>query len=326
MNRALLLICVQLAVVSSSSCQNRSNPAGHTKSIASVAFSPDGKTLASGGWDGSIRLWDVATGNETAKAHAQSGGVLCVAFSPDGKRIVFGGSRVEIWDITMGKTTTAMDGRYAAMSAAFSPDGKSLAVGTPSAGEVILWDLAARKVAASLTYEGTYPDDVDPVCSVVFSPNGKTLAFGHLDNGEMMLWDVAASKKPAASLGQAGTPILAVAFSPDGRTLVSGGKGGRVKLWDVVTRKCVDDLAGYALDVNAVAFSPDGKTLALGGEAKSVRLWNLAQQKEVAVLKGHTDTVTSVAFSPDGTKLASGSMDKTIKLWDVKTCEQIWSR
>ena len=183
-----------------------------------------------------------------------------MAFCPDGRMVAAGGNRVEMWDITtMRKLATALDGQYSAISMMFSPDGKTLAVGTPSAGRVILWDLSKGKITASISYEGTYPDDEDPVSSLAFSPDGKTLAFGHLDDGEVVLWDVAGGKKATTILGRDSTRILSVAFSPDGKTVASGCNGGWIKLWDVITRKSVGILGGHVHPVNSVAFSPDGK-------------------------------------------------------------------
>jgi WD40 repeat protein len=323
MKKALLLICLLLVVFLSLYCLYRISAGGHARPVASVAFSPDGKTLVSGSYDGNAKLWDVAIGDETAKAHARTGGVLCVAFSPNGRMVAFGGSRVEIWDITTGNIVTAGDGQCAATSVAFSPDSKTLAVGAPSAGQVILCDLATMQVAASLSYEGTYPDDMDAVSSVAFSPNGKNLAFGHLDNGEVTLWDVAGGKEATTVLGHDGSRILSVAFSPDGKSLATGSQNGLARIWDVATRKCVHIMHGHAQPVNSVAFSPDGKTLATADSA--LRLWDVATEKEFATLQGHTAEVKSLAFSPDGKTLASGSMDNTVKLWEVRTQREIWS-
>ena len=132
MKGMVLLICVQLAVVSSLSCRDWGKARGHANTVTSVAFSPDGKTLVSGSWDGSIKFWDVATGNETATFHAKNGGVLCVAFAPHGKIVASGNrvSTIEIADAATPKNAVTLDlDNDTAMSVAFSPDGKTLAAG-----------------------------------------------------------------------------------------------------------------------------------------------------------------------------------------------------
>ena len=252
---------------------------GHTDVVTSVAYSPDGKILASGSQDGSVRLWTASTG------------------------LLLG----EL--IRQGPISSLV----------FSPDGAKLAVGTDW-GQVHLWDTATR---ARLGEPLNTP--TGRVYSVAFSPDGKTLALGS-DDASASLWDVD-SRQPIGEPLRAGEArVYSVAFSPDGKTLAAGSDefDKRVWLWDLSTRRVMDQLSGHTSAVRSVAFSPDGALLATGSSDRTVRIWNLSTGQELGQpLRGHTDNVTSVAFGTDGTTVASGSDDATVRLWDIRTFEQI---
>ncbi|WP_193943576.1 trypsin-like peptidase domain-containing protein [Sphaerospermopsis aphanizomenoides] len=282
---------------------------GHSNLVGSVAFSPDGKTLASGSGDNTIKLWDVATGQSIATLTGHSDDVNSVAFSPDGKTLASGSrdKTIKLWDVATGQSIATLTGHSEwVISVAFSPDGKTLASGSNDR-TIKLWDVATGRKIATLTGHS------EPVSSVAFSPDGKTLASGSLDN-TIKLWDVATGKSIATLTGHS-EEVISVAFSPDGKTLASGSLDNTIKLWDVATGKSIATLTGHSDSVYSVAFSPDGKTLASGSSDKTSKLWDVATGQSIATLTGHSDGVSSVAFSPDGKTLASGSWDGTIKIW-----------
>lgn len=285
--------------------------AGHSDTVNSVAFGPDGKTLASGSSDYTIKLWDVESGRELRTLTGHSSDVMSVAFSPDGKTLASGSSdnTIMLWDVNTGKgLRTRFRNSSLVMSVAFSPEGKTLATGFQDS-TIKLWDAQNGKKLLNLIGHSL------PVTSIAFSPDGKTLASGSSDN-RIKLWDVKAGKELRTFSGHY-SMISSVTFSPDGKILASGGWDNTIKLWDTESGKELRTFTGHSSMISSVAFSPDGKILASASWDNTIKFWNLKDGKELRTYSGHSSAITSVAFNPNGKILASGSLDKTIKLWDV---------
>ena len=278
--------------------------------VRSVAFSPDGRTLATGEASGHVGLWDLATEHKTATL-TEGSFIYGVAFSPDGRILAVGddSGRIGLWDMaTRQKIATLPEGNTVD-SLAFSPDGRTLAVGDYG-GYVGLWDVATRQKIATLS-EGS------AVWSVAFSPDGRILAVGD-HSGRIGLWDMA-TKHKTATLAEGSLPVYGVAFSPDGRTLAVGDHSGRIGLWDMATRHKTATLAEGS-PAGVVAFSPDGRTLASPDADGRVGLWDVATRQKIASL-AEGSPVYGVAFSPDGRTLAVGDGAGYVGLWDTLTAQ-----
>jgi len=289
----------------------------HEAGVSSVAFSPNGRMLATGSEDHTARLWEVATGKELAVLRSHEG-VLSVAFSPDGRTLATGSSddTARLWEVTKGTQIAELHVALATsvFSVAFSPDGRTLATGSRDTAR--LWEVATGKQIAMYTVA------LSPVSSVAFSPDGRTLVTG-ADDKTARMWEVATGKEIAVLRGHE-WPVFSVTFSPDGRTLATGSGDRTARLWDVASGKEIATFRGHEEGVASIAFSPDGRTLVTGGAwDKTARLWEVASGKEVAVLRVYQYGVASIAFSPDGRTLAIGSGDKTIRLWDVASGKEI---
>ena len=282
---------------------------GHTSGVTSVAFSPDGNTLASGSWDDTIRIWDVATGSHKEPLRGNRYIVYSVAFSPDGNTLASasGDTNIRLWDVATGRLKHTLTEHWnTSNTVAFSPDGNTIASGSDDA-TIMLWDVATG------TQKETFSGHIYDVNTVAFSPDGNTIASGS-DDASIRLWDVATGTQKETFSGHR-YHVNTVAFSPDGTMLASGGWDRTIRLWDVATGTQKETLSEHTDTVRSVAFSPDGTMLASGGDDITIRLWNVATGSLIQTLRGHRDSVYGISFSPDETKLASASADDTIRLW-----------
>jgi len=274
--------------------------------VLSVSFSPDGKTIASGGADGTLKLWSLDGRLLHIFKKHEYGGVLSVSFSPDGKTIASGGDdkTLKLWSLDGRLLHTFKGHENSVWSVSFSPDGKTLASGSDD-NTLKLWSLDGRLLH-------TFKGHENVVRSVSFSPDGKTLASGSWDN-TLKLWSL--DGRLLHTFKGHGDSVSSMSFSPDGKTLASGSDDGTLELWSLDGRN-LHTFKGHENSVWSVSFSPDGKTLASGSEDKTLKLWSL-DGRNLHTFKGHESSVSSVSFSPDGKTLASGSWDKTIKLWSL---------
>jgi RNA polymerase sigma factor (sigma-70 family) len=284
---------------------------GHKATVRAVAFSQDGKTLATAGDDRTARLWDVATGQEKTVLEGHQGTVTCVAFTPDGKTIATGSfdRTIKLWDVATGKARTTLTEHKAPVTAlAIAPDGKTLATASFDM-TVKLWDIATAKERDTL---------LGAANCLAFSPDGKELATGGND-ATVKLWTVATAQERTALKGHKG-PVLSLAFAPDGKTLAAASAD--VKVWDTTSGQEQTTTGQVRGRMYVVAFTPDGKTLTIGTTQSTLQQWDVATGKEQAALDGgHKGALLCIAFAPDGKTMATGSSDQTVKVWQWKPKE-----
>jgi RNA polymerase sigma factor (sigma-70 family) len=300
----------------------------HGSPIQSFAFAPNGRTLAAASADGTLHLWDVATGKECNRWFARHGPkpgdqvgttqvyLQHVAFSPNGRVLAACGSdgAVSLWDPATAQELHRLTVDAGASPAiAFAPQGNVLAVGGRRL--LVLWDVAlARELRRLELPSGS-------IQSVAFAPDAKTLAFG-TDDHRVCLVETATGKLRGRFAGHQG-PVGTVAFSPDGNIIASGGDDHTIRLWDVTQGKELLSFSGHQGMVTSTDFSPDGRLLASAGQDEVVRLWDVATAREERQLRGHHGVVRAVAFCLNGQTIATAGEDRVVRLWDAVTGQEV---
>jgi WD40 repeat protein len=318
---------------------------GHSLWIYCLSFSPDGKWLATGGFDRTIKLWDTASGEPGLTIFGHKGGVLDLAFSPDSRSLASASEdrSVRLWEIPIGRQIGVFHGhRDSVQAIAFAPDGFELASAGVDASFKI-WDrrrslpVVVKHTRASMAL--WYRRDGRRIISTAFLDQGPVISEG---------WDPSTGEPDPALTGLdrvrlgneylpyptlPGFPVASPATSPDGRLFVSASRNNpnaydsdqrskslatnAVMVQDVATGRILHTLVGHTGDVIRIAFSPDGQRIASASYDRTVKLWDTATGREVFTLRGHTNSLIALGFSPDGNRIVSGDVDHMDRVWDA---------
>lgn len=298
--------------------------------VEAVAFSPDGKRFATGGWNGTAQIWNVSDGSILHSIPHGGLYVYAVAFSPDGKFLATGSSDrgrfLRIWNADTGEQVSSLAGHEdGVVSVVYSRDGKRL-LSTSFDNTARLWEVATGREIQKFTGHSWWVWDAD------FSPDEKQIVTASQD-GTAMVWSTATGQHGPPFMGHQG-PVYAVAFSSDGQKVATGGADKRVLIWKPSDVTAFDyralvagenppapkfqELAGHQAAVRSVAFTKDGKLLVSGGHDNAVRIWNPETGESVKTLRGHDSQVRATSFSPDGMWVVSAGHDNHARLWNVE--------
>jgi WD40 repeat protein len=286
----------------------------HQAKVTLAAFSPDGRRFLTGASDKTVRLWNIATGQQTAVLPHEHQ-VQVTAFSPDGTFLVTGTTEgaVRLWETATGQFRADLPHRHrdGVQTVAFSPNGRTILTGGAD-GKVWLWDVATPdrpRFQQPFLHKGA-------VVAAAFSPNGQKVLTGSHD-ATACLWDVATGKECLGSPLRHGNEVWSVAFSPDGDTVATGSADGTARLWVAATGRLLEPSLEHRRGVTAVAFSRDGQIVATASADWTAQLWNTATRQPLSLPLLHPGRVTGVRFSPDSKTIVTWGTDNNVRVWEV---------
>lgn len=313
-----------------------------------LAYSPDGKQIAAAGDQGTVLIWNAATGEEMRQLRGDIGWVWSVAYSPDSKAIVTVGDSdraAHVWDVETGREVRQLHNRAGGMMlATYSRDGKTIISGSDpfDDGHARIWDAAKGQEVHQLI---PVPTISDHVTSAFYSPDGRFIVTITEVDGTARVWDAATKQQirqlrsfgcEASGEFPLGCGVWSAAYSPDSRYIVTGNVDGTMHIWDAITGQEVRQIGGHgcigsSCSVNWAAYSPNGKQIVTTGSDGTARIWDAATGQEMRQLRGHAGHVGSASYSPDGRQIVTTGCDKiedgfckasSARIWDADTGQE----
>ena len=284
-----------------------------SSSVWGISISRDGKILAAASRDGTVKLWNIKTGEEIRTLRGHQSGIPDVSISPDGETLASASEdgTVKLWNMETGQEIRTLRGHQSrVMSVRISLDGKTVASGSHD-GTVKLWNMKTGKEIRTL------PGHQSKIKSVRISPDGETLASAGND-GIVKLWNTKTGEEIRTLRGHQ-SEVNSLSISSNGETLASASDNGIVKLWNIKTGEEIRTFGGHKSEVNSLSISPDGEALASGDDDGTVKLWNLNTGDEIATIRVHqySSSIDNISFSPDGNTLAFAGSYGTVKLLKI---------
>lgn len=290
----------------------------HTAAVFSVAWSPDGTRIASGGTDRTAQVWRATDGTPLSSYTGHTNSVDYVAWSPDSTRVASASEdmSIQVWDAATGNAFFTCIGHTGGVHCAvFSPDGRRIASGGGD-NTVRIWDAVTGNLLM------TYTGHTTTVWAVAWSPDGTRVASASgnpkyaVPDNTVKVWDVTTGATLLTYTGHS-QRVIYVAWSPNGRRIASGSDDTTVRIWDATTGTTLLTYGGHSATVYGVAWSPDGRRVASGSVDTTVQIWDVVTNSTMFTYRGHSSFVFGVTWSPDGTRIASASNDKTVQVWQA---------